>query len=184
MLTETQHIQRLARLTARLEAVDISPILIGGLALILLGSRRVTLDVDFLVSITKENLDAVLSVFYEEGFELASKVNDEGDIIRTIDNVRIASMRIRLDEPDSIFFLHKETGLRIDLLMDFPFPAAQILKNTEHQTIASHTFRVASIADLLKLKTLAYRDRKLSTDLQDIEFLKALQGRRKRRKQP
>lgn len=157
------------------------PILVGGMALIVLGSDRVTHDFDFAITLSPPDLDIVLTIFYEAGFELISRL-DNRKVARTIDNPRIASMRIRLDKPESIFFYNRDIDLRVDLLIECPIPAAQLAINAQPLTIDTHTYLVASSADLLTLKQLAYQDRKFSTDLQDIEFLQKLQKLPRKRK--
>ena len=112
-----------------LEAEGLTPVLVGGMAMVVLGSRRVTRDFDFLVS--GEGLDPkkIMAIFYKRGFELASRLNNQGDITVTIDNQNIASMRLKLDAPSSVYFFNRKIGLRIDLLFDFPVRAAEIVPN-------------------------------------------------------
>ncbi len=171
---------QISRLLARLEAIGLTPIMVGGMALVVLGSRRVTQDLDFLISLPAASINDLAQVCYDAGFELASRLDEFGHIVRTIDNPRMAAMRIRLDQPESLFFLHPATQLRIDFLLDFPLPAADLLRNTRELTIRGHTFHIASTNDLLRLKKIAYRDRKFGADLQDIEFLQRLKRKEKK----
>ena len=46
----------------------------------------------------------------------------------TIANRRVAAARLRLDAPASAYFLDPDTGLRVDLLFDFPLPAATLAR--------------------------------------------------------
>lgn len=179
MPTTHTYLDQVGRLTARLKGLGLHPVLIGGMALVILGSRRVTRDFDFLISLHDTPLEAVISLFYEGGFELASRVNDEGEILRTIDNPRVATARIRIDASSRVYFLHTTTRLRVDLLLDFPIPAARVAMNAEQITIAGHHFWVASRRDLLKLKQIAYRNRRTATDRADIEFLQKRGRKRK-----
>lgn len=166
------YIETVGEIVEALEGLGLTPVLIGGMALVFLGSRRVTRDFDFLVSAATLDPKALVQVFYQKGFELASKVNDQGDIIATLDNPKIAAVRLRLDSPSSVYFLNKKTGLRIDLLFDFPLPANELALRAEKKKIRSYIFRIASRKDLLHLKEIAYKDRSLATDAQDMEFLK------------
>lgn len=166
------YLETVGRIVARLEQLGLEPILVGGMALVLLGSRRVTRDFDFLVARNDAAMERVFATFYSEGFELASRVNADGDIVRTVDNQRVALIRFRLDAPTSLYFLNRGTGLRIDLLLDFPIPAHKIAANARTMTVQSCTFRLAAPRDLLALKQIAYRDRQSSADRQDIEFLR------------
>lgn len=173
----SNYIEEVGQLTMELEVIGLIPVLVGGMALVILGSRRVTRDFDFLIPTTEANQQAaLLKIFYQRGFELAAKVNKEGDIIRTINNPKIAAIRLRLDSPSSIYFLNKKTGLRIDLLFDFPLPASAIARRAQKKKIRSFTFYIASQEDLLRLKEIAYQDRASAADAQDLEFLKKLQA--------
>ena len=79
-------------------------------------------------------------MFYASGFELASRLNENGDVRATIDNQRVAAIRIRIDQPDTVFFVKPKTGLRIDLLFDFPIPAATLAENATPREIRSMSF--------------------------------------------
>jgi hypothetical protein len=150
------------------------PTLVGGMALVTLGSKRVTRDFDFLISKEAREQDEVIQVFYQHGFELVSRIDSEGDVLRTIDTQKVASARLRIDQPRSAYFYNHTLGLRVDLLFDFPLPSKDVHKRSTHKTIQSYSFRIASKADLIKMKEIAADDRKLSSDLQDLEFLKGI----------
>lgn len=172
-MTKTSlYLKEVGQIVEKLEDLGLTPVLIGGMALVILGSRRITRDFDFLVSAEALKEEALLDIFYKRGFELASRVNENGDIVRTIDNPKIAAVRLRLDSPSSIYFLNWKTGLRIDLLFDFPLSANEIAGRAEKKKIRSYTFTIASKKDLLKLKEIAYKDRSFATDAQDLEFLR------------
>ena len=162
-----------AELSDALASKGFTPTLVGGMALVIMGSRRVTWDFDFVISLQNTIVDDMVEIFYKKGFELVSKLDGKNNIVRTIDNKNIATARLKIDAPTSAFFYNPKTKLKIDLMFDFPFPAHQIASRADPITIESHVIRVASRDDLLKLKEIAYKDRGLSTDAQDIEFLKS-----------
>lgn len=161
-----------------LTKLGIEPVLVGGMALVTLGSRRVTRDFDFVIAAPKEQLTAVVDVFYDRGLELASRVNDTGEIAATIDNRKVAAIRLRLDAPSSAYFSHPTTGLRIDLLFDFPVAAALLAERARRLTVQSRSFLVASEDDLLNLKQIARANRTAPGDNEDIAFLEARRERR------
>lgn len=165
-------------ITKAMTDLGLSPVLVGGMALVLLGSRRVTADFDFVIAQPGERLKTLVDVFYDRGFELASRVSDDGDITATIDSRRVAAARLRMDGPSSAYFMNPETRLRIDVLFDFPLPASALAEHATRTKIRSHVFTVASEADLLRLKKLARARRSFPGDAEDIAFLDA---RRKRR---
>jgi hypothetical protein len=162
-----------ADLVDGLRDLGLAPVLVGGMALVILGSRRVTDDYDFVVSRPGDQLERIVDLFYDRGLELASRVNDAGDVTATIDNRRVACARLRIDEPASAYFFNVATRLRVDLLFDFPLPAAALAERATRLTIRAHVFEIASPADLLHLKELARSARSVAGDAQDLEFLRS-----------
>ncbi len=157
-----------------LTVLGFEPTLVGGMALATLGSPRVTKDFDFLVVEEAREQKALVRVFYRHGFQLASRTDGQGAIIRTIDNQRVAAARLRIDRPKSAYFYNVRLGLRIDLLFDFPIDARGVRARSTRKKIQSYSFHIASTRDLIRMKEIAASDRKASTDLQDLEFLKRI----------
>lgn len=172
-MSQTGHLEQVGEVVAALTALGLHPTLVGGMALVVLGSQRVTRDFDFVVAQPAERLGELVDLFYRRGLELASRLDDHGDISATIDNPRVAAARLRLDAPVNASFLDPETRLRIDLLFDFPIPAAALAGRAARRTISSVVLRIASDDDLLHLKRLALADRASASDVQDIVFLEA-----------
>ena len=167
------HLEQVGQVVAALTVLGLQPTLVGGMALVVLGSQRVTRDFDFVVAQPAERLGEFVDLLYSRGFELASRLDDHGDINATIDNRRVAATRLRLDAPVNASFLDPETRLRIDLLFDFPVLAAAIARRAARRTISSVVLHIASDDDLLHLKRLALADRASANDAQDIAFLEA-----------
>lgn len=165
------------RIVAALTTLGLEPILVGGMALVTIGSRRVTRDFDFVIPAPGDRLEALVALFYDRGLQLAARVNDSGDITATIDNRRVAGIRLRLDAPSSAYFSHPKTGLRVDLLFDFPVPAAQLAARATRITVRSHRLLVASEDDLLNLKQIVVANRNSPGDAEDIAFLEARRPR-------
>jgi hypothetical protein len=172
-MTAADELNEAGRVADGLTAIGLEPVLVGGMALVLLGSRRVTRDLDFLIPHPGDRLNALVDLFYGRGFELAAKVNEAGDIVATIDNSRVAAIRLQMDGPASAYFWHPTKRVRIDLLFDFPVAAAELAANAVRTKISGLTVNVASAADLLRLKKIAAKKRSFAGDAQDIEFLKA-----------
>lgn len=162
-----------------LEKRGLIPVLVGGMALVILGSQRITRDFDFLMSSQASAMADLVDVFYKNGFELVTKFNKDGGVQRTVDNARIAAIKLRSDLPDSLFFYHWEIRLKVDILLDFPLPAQDIARRATKIKIKSRLLRIASIEDLIRMKELAYADRHSAADATDLEFLKNLQSRQK-----
>jgi hypothetical protein len=150
------------------------PTLVGGMALVTLGSPRVTKDFDFLVIEEARAQKALTEVFYRHGFELVSRTDAHGNVIRTIDSREVASARLRIDRPRSAYFYNRGLGLRVDLLFDFPIPAREVRRRSTRKKIQSHAFHIASRADLIRMKEIAANERGAASDRQDLEFLKRI----------
>jgi hypothetical protein len=167
------HLEAFGSVFEALADLDLEPVLVGGMALVVLGSRRVTRDFDLVVAQPGNVLGRLLDVFYDRGLELAARVDTAGDIAATIDNRRVAGVRLRLDAPSSAYFLNPRTGLRIDLLFDFPVPASTLNERAITVKARSTVLRLASEADLLRLKKIARDQRSSPGDAEDIAFLEA-----------
>jgi len=170
-------LEEVGAVSEALSDLGLTPVLVGGMALVILGSRRVTRDFDFVIARTADCLNEVVAVFYGRGLELASRVNEAGEVVATIDNRRVAANRLRIDAPVSAYFFNPATRFRIDLLFDFPIPAAELMKTATTMKVRSQVLRVASEENLLRLKRMARTGRSSPGDAQDIAFLEA---RRKR----
>jgi len=171
-MADSEQLPLVADTIRQLRDIGFQPVLVGGMALVIMGSLRVTRDFDFVIAHPADRLDRVVEVFYDRGFELVSRLNEAGDVTATMDNRRIASARLRLDRPTSAYFYSVAKRVRIDLLFDFPLPAIELAKKAKRAKILSHVFDIASPEDLLRLKELAQASRSFAGDAQDIEFLK------------
>lgn len=178
----TAYITEVGEIVQEMERLGLQPVLVGGMALITLGSRRVTEDFDLVISKPDKRLDALLDLLYDRGFEMISRLDKSGEVKTTIDNRRVASIRLRLDKPDSALFFNRETELRIDLLFDFPIPANELVKGAKKTKVLSRTFTIASEEDLIRLKEIAHADRHSARDAEDLEFLKSRQKESKKRR--
>jgi hypothetical protein len=160
-------------LLSALEEKGLQPVLVGGMALVVLGSQRITKDFDLLVSTPELSTDLVERI-YRQGYELITKFNKAGEVKRSVDNPKVAAARLQLEKPRSVFFYNWKTGLRVDLLLDFPLPTRDIAERAAKMGKKPRTLRVAAPEDLLRLKEIAYADRKTASDAQDLEFLRNL----------
>jgi len=167
------HLQAVGDIVGGLRDLGLDPVLVGGMALVVLGSRRVTRDFDFVIAHPGDRLARTIAIFYDRGLELASRVNDVGQVIATIASRRVAAVRLRLDAPASAYFFNAKTGLRVDVLFDFPIPAATLAERATRTKIRAHVFHVASEEDLLRLKRLVKAERSAPGDAEDIAFLEA-----------
>jgi hypothetical protein len=173
MARDGDHLDRVCEIVEALRGIGFEPILVGGMALVVLGSRRVTRDFDFVVGRHPEQLRALVRVFYDRGLALASRLDRQGNVTTTIDNPKVAEIRLRIDAPVSAFFVDSKTALRIDLLFDFPVPATDLARKATQKTVRAHSLTIASRTDLLRLKRIAAKHRKVAGDADDIRFLES-----------
>ena len=173
MAEPPDHLRTVGTIIQELRALGSDPVLVGGMALVVLGSRRVTRDFDFVIAAPGNRLDAVVDVFYGLDLELVSRLDEDGNVIATISNRRIAVVRLRLDTPTGASFFNVGTGLRIDLLFDFPVPATGLVTRATRITIRGQSLLIASEEDLLTLKRIAAAARSIPGDADDIAFLEA-----------
>jgi len=169
----SDHLRKVGEIVEGLRSLHLDPVLVGGMALVVLGSRRVTRDFDFVISRPGDRLAGVVGQFYDRGLELVSGLDPSGDVTSTITNRRVAIARLRIDAPESAYFFHPKTGLRVDLLFDFPIPASQLAERATRTRIRAHRFDIASEEDLLRLKKIALASRTAPGDIVDIAFLEA-----------
>ncbi len=167
------HLHTVGDIVRALRLLDLDPVLVGGMALVVLGSRRVTRDFDFVIAHPGDRLPQVIGVFYDRGLELVSRLNETGEVTATISSRKVAAIRFRLDAPATAYFFKAETGLRVDLLFDFPIPAATLAERATRTKIRSYVFDVASEQDLLRLKRIAKAARSAPGDAEDIAFLES-----------
>ncbi len=161
-------------ITRQLGSLGLLPVLVGGMALVVLGSRRVTKDFDFVVARPGPRLKSVVAALYDHGLQLAARVNEDGDITAAIGNRRVAAARLQIDTLTSAFFQNPHTGLRVDLLFDFPLAAIELAARATPLRIRSHLFHVASTRDLLNLKQIAIAARSAPGDAEDLAYLQRL----------
>jgi hypothetical protein len=178
------HLRAVGDLVRGLRALGLQPVLVGGMALVVLGSRRVTRDFDFVIPRPGDRLAAALDLLYDRGLELASRLDDVGDVVATIADRKVAAIRLRLDVPASAYFYNATTGLRVDLLFDFPLPAAELSRRATRLRIRGQLFHVASSEDLLRLKRIARASRSAPGDADDIAFLETRERAVERTRKP
>jgi hypothetical protein len=171
------HLRAVGTIVEGLRTLGFEPVLVGGMALVVLGSRRVTRDFDFVIAHPGDRLAATIDLFYDRGFELVSRLDETGEVIGTIANRRVAADRLRVDAPVSAYFFQPQTSLRLDLLFDFPIPAATLAEHATTLKVRGHLFSVASEPDLLRLKKIARTTRSAPGDAEDIAFLEARRRR-------
>jgi hypothetical protein len=173
MAGSVDHLDTVGEIVEELRRLGLAPVLVGGMALVVLGSRRVTRDFDFVIAHPGKRLASTVDLFYEHGLELVARLNDVGEVTSTVANRKVAAIRLRLDAPATAYFFNPKTRLRVDLLFDFPLSAATLAEHATRTKIRSHVFDIASEPDLLRLKRIARAARSAPGDAEDIAFLES-----------
>lgn len=167
-------IRALSNVIRNLRDIGIEPVLVGGMALVMLGSRRITQDTDLVIK-KPETLDEakkLTGAMFGAGFRYVTRIKKGEEPTSWIDNANIAAARQQIDEPDTIFFWHPELKMKIDLMMDFPFHAREAMEAAETVYLKGDPVKRASLEVLKKMKEIAVRDRKDPRDVQDLDFIK------------
>lgn len=186
-----------AELTAivpSLQSEGLDPVLIGGLALAVLGSTRVTRDADFMLADSEPVRRSAVRAMFAAGFELISRWDKENyRPLRTIDNAVVAAVRVVMDDPDSAFFWKRDANLRVDLIFRLSISAEDLVSRARRIPLPGGVkLLLASPEDLARLKRASLRDNpKRVSDMQDLIFLRSIikpppkkRGRRKARYTP
>ncbi|GEM_PF-1117445 len=178
-------IQKLKQVVHNLTAVDYAPVLVGGKALALFGSPRLTFDTDIVIPAIKDLAAARLltRAMRKADFYYVNALDNNGTPTGWIDTSTVAAARIMIDKPDTLFFWNQDLEMRIDILLDFPLKTSRLLATAEDKMLdKTTTIKVASLKNLKKMKEIAFNDRKKSKDAQDLEFIAKIMKTRKKSK--
>lgn len=160
----------------RLNEFTDPPIMIGGAAVVALGSDRLTKDVD----IAFQDARALLTVMYDFGFKAIAKAerDENGELTEVSLFPEIATaFQCTLDRR-ALIFIHEVTQARFDVWLAPHVPYDQLLKNSFTADFDGVPIRVASAEDLIAMKRIALENNpKRATDLMDIAFLEKKLGR-------
>ncbi len=154
-----------------LNAADVRYVVVGGLAVVLHGHARLTVDVDLIVDLSPPEAVKAIDVLAELGMKPRLPV-DARDFANTATReawVRERGMRV-------FSMLDPGNPMRVvDLFAEHPIPFEELWARSVEVDLEVTSVRVASIPDLIRLKRLAGRPQ----DRDDIESLEAIQRLRK-----
>ncbi len=161
---------------------DVLAILIGGLALRIYNSPRVTHDMD--LAIRTLDADQVIQLMYRAGYLLVTGVDDQWayvhqqpqEAVAWLEQSSVASMTFVQVSPRSSGAsvpLHCiDITTQVDYLFDLTVPIMRLKERAQAVRLDDFTILVAAPEDLLLLK----KDRRAKTaaDYADIQFLENL----------
>jgi len=159
-------VRRILDLLAALDAAEVSYVVVGGVAVVLRGHARMTVDLDLALDLAADNVLTLLGVLHAEGLVPRLPVPAE----------QFADEQVRrmwVEERNLVAFtLHDPTdALReVDLLATSPVPYDSLLADSDVMNVDGVHVRVASLDHLITMKRFSGR----AQDVADIEALSEL----------
>lgn len=146
-------------------------VVVGGVAVVLQGYARMTLDIDLVVHLEDANLGRAIDALERAGLKplLPVRARDFADAKTRQDWV---------DNRNMLVFTMRDDSLRPPLVVDIfarePFPFDEFWRRATPVVVSNQEVRVASIEDLVRMK----QDTGRAKDLDDIEKLTEIARRR------
>lgn len=147
-------------------------LLVGGIAVNLLGSFRNTGDLDLLVEMSDENLAKIVRILKKRGYRVRQPVDPMG-----IADAKTRECWIHEKHMKAFNFYKDEELKEVDLIIDSPVSFAQAIRKANRIRVGTLSLPVISIDHLIKMKRKAGRD----IDLLDLKELKRIQELRRRK---
>lgn len=145
-------------------------ILVGGIAVNLLGSLRSTADLDILVDMTDNNLAKVVRILKKKGYRIKQPIDPMGIAVKKTRDNWIKKKHMKA------FNFYKDKELKeIDIIIDSPVSYKEAKKKVLHIKADSLNLSVISIDNLIKMKKKANRE----IDKFDIKELRKIKRLRK-----
>ncbi len=146
-------------------------VVVGGVAVVLQGYARMTLDIDLVVHLEDENLSRAIDALERAGMKPLLPV-------RARDFADEKTRRDWTENRNMLVFTMRDDSLRPPLVVDIfarePFPFDEFWRRATPVVIGHQEVRVASIADLVQMKQDSGRPK----DLDDIANLTEIARRR------
>ncbi|HAJ57772.1 MAG TPA: hypothetical protein DCL35_08455 [Candidatus Omnitrophica bacterium] len=140
-------------------------VLVGGLAVNLLGSLRSTADMDILVEMSGVNLKKVVTILKKEGYRVKQPVDPMGIADEQTRHDWIHNKHMR-----AFNFYKYDEMKEVDIIIESPITFEIADKDPVRIKINDMILPVISITNLIKMKMAAGRD----TDKLDIKELKKI----------
>lgn len=151
---------------AALDDCGVRFVVVGGLAVVLHGYLRQTVDVDLVIDLTATEAAKAMTCLTDLGLEPRLPVAAEGFADPAVrgDWIRAKGMRV------FSFFDPRDELFELDVFVEYPLPFEDLVADAKIVDLGGFTIRVASIDHLIAMKRVAGRTK----DLADIEELEAL----------
>lgn len=140
-------------------------VIVGGIAVNLLGSLRSTADMDIIVEMSNDNLRKIVSILKKKGYRVKQPVDPMGIADEEIRHEWIVGKNMKA------FNFYKEDELKeIDIIIESPVSFKDAQRNLLQMKIGGTVLPVISIDNLIKMKKNTGR----SVDKLDIEELRKI----------
>ena len=158
-------------LLAYLDESDVRFVVVGGLAVVIQGHTRLTVDVDLVLKLDSSNVRRAIAALSARGLRPLLPVDpydfaDDAKRREWVENRNLQVFSLR-DEKNSL--------LTVDFFAYEPIPFEELWSRADQVSLGGRTIRVASIGDLITMKRAAGRP----LDLVDIERLEEIARRRR-----
>lgn len=156
-----------------LGAAGVRYVVVGGVAVVLHGHARLTADLDIAVDLTPEAAGAAMSALEALGLRPRLPVDPSSFADPTVRASWIAERGMKVFS----MWDPEKPLLSVDVFVENPIDFEELWERSETVELGDSRPRVASIADLIRLKRLADRPQ----DRADIEALEAIDAARAKR---
>lgn len=146
-------------------------ILVGGLAVNLLGAMRTTSDMDILVEMSDENLKKIVEILKSRGYRVKYPV----------DPLKLSDPHIREEwinkKHMKAFNFYKDDELKeVDLIIESPVTYEDAKKDTVNIKVGDLILPVISLSKLIKMKKVSGRNID-ELDIKELNRLKKLKNK-------
>ena len=156
-------------LLAHLATAGVRFVVVGGVAVVIHGHARLTVDIDLVLDLEPENVRRAIDTLTARGLRPLLPVNAtdfaNADVRREWVETRNLQVFTLRDPHNPL--------LTVDLFAEEPIPFGDLWSRAETVMLGGSPIRVASIDDLVAMKRVAGRPQ----DLLDIEKLEAIARR-------
>jgi len=151
---------------------DVSYVIVGGLACVLHGHARLTVDVDFIVRLDTDNALKAVNALIGLGYRSRAPVEPKefADPKRREAWIREKGMTVLS------FYNPGDPVVAVDLFVDYPVAYDLLLKRSEMKDLGGVQARVCSLDDLIAMKRRVGRPR----DLEDVRILETIRSEQKK----
>lgn len=159
---------RIEQVLGALTGAEVRYLVVGGVAVVLHGHLRTTLDLDLVLHLDPDNLERALGVFSDLGFQPRAPVS-----LRAFADPETRAAWAREKNMTVFSLWHPEhQGFAVDLFLQEPFDFNAAYRRALVVPIHGIEATVLSLPDLIEMKWAVGRPQ----DLTDIEALRELLG--------